>query len=618
MMAIPQLAGCAMRLFRFFILLSLLLAGSAQAAFPSTTSANGSSLTGLMQGSSNQADFLPVHEAFRPGLLEANDQQIIVIFDIAPGYYLYRHRLHFTLQGENELPLSPQLPEGKHKTDEYFGDVEVYYNQLQVTLDVSDLAVGASSLSVEFQGCADAGLCYPPEVVNLPLSDANAQASGSTKPAVAAQESSDLSLTTQTGALALLLFFVAGLGLTFTPCVLPMLPILSSLVLGRSAIGRGRALALALAYVLGMAITLAVVGALIGSFGAALNIQARLQSPWVLGSFAVFFALFALAMFGHFDLTLPRFLREPLERLNQRTEGGSVAGAASMGVLSTLVVSPCISAPLAGALVYISTTGDAFGGGLKLFALGLGMGVPLLLVALFGSTLLPRSGPWLTTVKHLFGFGLLAVAIWLLERLLPGPLSLALWAALAAGLAVRIGLFSADHGNYLRRTLAVLIALYASAALFGALAGAEDPLRPLQPFSASRDSATQPGAGFTTLTAPAQVDLALQSAARQQQPAIIDVYADWCISCKVMEREILSQPDVREALAGHARIKLDLTGNTPAQRAWLTQHQLFGPPAYLFYRGDGQELRNLRIQGEVDKTHFLRILQQAANGNLTP
>ncbi|SDS23640.1 thiol:disulfide interchange protein DsbD [Halopseudomonas sabulinigri] len=603
-----------MRLFRFFILLSLLLTASAQAAFPSSTSASGSSLTGLLQGSSNQADFLPVHEAFRPGLLEANDQQISVIFDIAPGYYLYRHRLHFTLQGEHDLPLTAQLPEGKHKTDEYFGDVEVYYNQLQVTLDVSDLPAAASNLAVGFQGCADAGLCYPPEVVNLTLTEASAPA----KPADTSDAPSGFSLSSETGGLALLLFFVAGLGLTFTPCVLPMLPILSSLVLGRSAIGRGRALALALAYVLGMAVTLAIVGALIGSFGAALNIQARLQSPWILGSFALFFALFALAMFGHFDLSLPRFLRDPLERIHQRTEGGSLAGAASMGALSTLVVSPCISAPLAGALVYISTTGDALGGGLKLFALGLGMGVPLLLVALFGSALLPRSGPWLNTVKHLFGFGLLAVAIWLLERLLPGSLSLALWAALAAGLAVRIGLFSADHGNYLRRTLALLIALYASAALFGALAGAEDPLRPLQPFSTTRDSAAQQSGEFTTLTDPAQLNLALQSAARQQQPAIVDVYADWCISCKVMEREILSQPAVREALAGYARIKLDLTDNTPAQRAWLTQHQLFGPPAYLFYRGDGEEQRKLRIQGEVDKAHFLRLLQQAADGNLTP
>jgi len=245
------------------------------------------------------------------------------------------------------------------------------------------------------------------------------------------------------------------------------------------------------------------------------------------------------------------------------------------------------------------------------------MGVPLLLVALFGSALLPRSGPWLNTVKHLFGFGLLAVAIWLLERLLPGTLSLALWAALAAGLAVRIGLFSADHGNHLRRTLALLVALYASAALFGALAGGEDPLRPLQPFSGASDNKVSTD-WFVTVDDPAQLDQALRTAAAQQQPAIIDVYADWCISCKIMEREILSQPDVREALKGYARIKLDLTENTTAQRTWLTDHQLFGPPAYLFFSPSGSELTDLRIQGEVNKAEFMGVLQQAASGNITP
>ena len=600
-----------MRLFRFFILLCLLVAGNAQAAFPNTSSNASGSLTSSFQGSSNQADFLPVHEAFRPGLLDANNQQIRVIFDIAPGYYLYRHRLHFTLHGAE---LTPQLPEGKHKTDEFFGDVEVYYNQLEVVLDVSALAADVNQLTVGFQGCADAGLCYPPEVVTLELPDSGAASTSDSR--MTTIGFSQL-LDQESGGLALLLFFVAGLGLTFTPCVLPMLPILSSLVLGRASISRGRALTLALAYVLGMAVTLAIVGALIGSFGAALNIQARLQSPWVLGAFAAFFALFALAMFGHFDLNLPRFLREPLERMHHRTQGGSLAGAASMGVLSTLVVSPCISAPLAGALVYISTTGDALGGGFKLFALGLGMGVPLLLVALFGSALLPRSGPWLNTVKHLFGFGLLAVAIWLLERLLPGTLSLALWAALAAGLAVRIGLFSADHGNHLRRTLALLVALYASAALFGALAGGEDPLRPLQPFSGASDNKVSTD-WFVTVDDPAQLDQALRTAAAQQQPAIIDVYADWCISCKIMEREILSQPDVREALKGYARIKLDLTDNTTAQRTWLTDHQLFGPPAYLFFSPSGSELTDLRIQGEVNKAEFMGVLQQAASGNITP
>ncbi|MGI3131375.1 protein-disulfide reductase DsbD [Halopseudomonas pachastrellae] len=586
---------------RLVLLALLLCASTAYAQFTDNRGAGS-----LLQGSSNQADFLPVHEAFRPGVLDADDERLALIVDIAPGYYLYRHRLQVST--DEGVSLEMQLPDGIQKTDEYFGDVEVYYNQLQITLDPAAVPAGTRRLDLGFQGCADAGLCYPPETVALELPSAlgSATPSAVSTPTDAPQNTPAIE---RGGLITLLLFFAAGLGLTFTPCVLPMLPILSSMVLGRSQIGRGRAMSLALGYVLGMAVTLAIVGALIGSFGAALNLQARLQSPWVLGTFALFFLLFALAMFGVFDLRLPAALREPLDRLNRRAHGGSLPGATAMGALSTLVVSPCISAPLAGALVYISSTGDTLGGGINLFALGLGMGTPLLLVTLFGKSLLPGSGPWMETVKHLFGFGLLAVAIWLLERVLPGPLSLALWAALAAGLAVRLA--SLQSGQYLRQTIALLFGLYAAAALFGALAGGEDPLRPLQPLTGGAGSSSQ-ASFFTTLRDPAQLQQALAQAAEQGQPAIVDLYADWCISCKVMERTILNQPDIQTLLGGHLRLKLDVTDNTPAQRAWLTQHNLFGPPAYLFFSANGSELRDLRIQGEVSKNEFAALAEPAS------
>ena len=589
-----------MSAFRLVLFTLLLCASAAHAQF--TDSRSGSS---LLQGSSNQADFLPVHQAFRPGVLESDTQRLALIVDIAPGYYLYRHRLQVTTDTGKTLQM--QLPEGVHKTDEYFGDVEVYYNQLQITLDPAALPAGTRSLNLGFQGCADAGLCYPPETVSLALTAAAGGDTATTPADDNATAPAPAPADERGGLVTLLLFFAAGLGLTFTPCVLPMLPILSSMVLGRSQIGRGRAMSLALGYVLGMAVTLAIVGALIGSFGAALNLQARLQSPWLLGTFAVFFVLFALAMFGVFDLRLPSFMREPLERLNRRAHGGSLPGATAMGALSTLVVSPCISAPLAGALVYISSTGDTLGGGINLFALGLGMGTPLLLVTLFGKSLLPGSGPWMETVKHLFGFGLLAVAIWLLERVLPGPLSLALWAALAAGLAVRLA--SLQSGQYLRQTIALLFGLYAAAALFGALAGGEDPLRPLQPLTGAGNSASS--AFFTTVDDPAQLQQELAQAAERGQPAIVDLYADWCISCKVMERTILNKPDIQTLLGSHLRLKLDVTDNTPAQREWLTRQQLFGPPAYLFFAADGSEQRDLRIQGEVSKDEFAALARRA-------
>ncbi|MAD00153.1 protein-disulfide reductase DsbD [Pseudomonas abyssi] len=590
-----------MSAFRLVLLLLLLCAGGAHAQF-----ADNRASASLLQGSSNQADFLPVHQAFKPGVLDASADALALIVDIAPGYYLYRHRLQVSTDDGSVLQM--QLPEGIHKTDEYFGDVEVYYNQLQIQLDPATLPAGTRSLSLGFQGCADAGLCYPPETVTLQLPSAPGS-SASVAPAAPTAPSTSSTPASERGWLvALLLFFAAGLGLTFTPCVLPMLPILSSMVLGRSQIGRGRAMTLALGYVLGMAVTLAIVGALIGSFGAALNLQARLQSPWLLGTFAVFFVLFALAMFGVFELRLPEFVREPLERLNRRAHGGSLPGATAMGALSTLVVSPCISAPLAGALVYISSTGDTLGGGINLFALGLGMGTPLLLITLFGKSLLPGSGPWMETVKHLFGFGLLAVAIWLLERVLPGPVSLALWAALAAGLAVRLA--ALQSGHYLRQTIALLLGLYAAAALFGALAGGEDPLRPLQPLTGGGNSASS--AFFTTVDDPAQLQQALNQAAKQGQPAIVDLYADWCISCKVMERTILNQPEIQTLLGNHLRFKLDVTDNTPAQREWLIRQQLFGPPAYLFFAADGNEQRDLRIQGEVSKDEFAALAERAS------
>ncbi|WP_256669881.1 protein-disulfide reductase DsbD [Pseudomonas sp. OIL-1] len=605
-----------MLLRRLLFLLCLLVATTAQGQFASPSN-QGSG--GLLDGSGGQADFLPVHEAFRPGVIETTETQVRVQFDIAPEYYLYRHRLEFALQGGNGSIVEVILPDGEHKTDEYFGDVEVYYDRLEVLLELDPGSEAGRQLKVGFQGCADAGLCYPPETVLLELPNelrAGTSATSASNGTVSASSGMQDLLTGDSFELALLLFFIAGLGLTFTPCVLPMLPILSSLVLGRKDMDRTRAFVLALSYVLGMAISFALVGALIGVFGAALNIQARLQSPWVLGIFATFFVIFALAMFGLFELRLPARIREPLERLGSRTRGGSVPGAAVMGVLSTLVVSPCISAPLAGALVYISATGDALGGAASLFALALGMGLPLLLVALFGSALLPRSGEWLNNVKQLFGFGLLGVSVWLLERILPGSVSLALWAALAAGIAVQLGLFDRTPRNGIGRTgqtLALLAALYSGAALVGALAGGSDPLRPLQPFTGvSQTALPESGEYFTRVTDQAALQRQLDNARSNGQPAVVEVYADWCISCKVFEREVLSDPQVRSALDGFARVKFDLTDNTADQRAWLSAQSLFGPPAFVFLDAQGQQVPAARIQGEVTQEEFLERVSTAS------
>ncbi|TVP91637.1 MAG: protein-disulfide reductase DsbD [Pseudomonadaceae bacterium] len=617
-----------MLLLRALLILTLLLATHVQAN-PFSSDSRGSLSNLFSSGSSSmQYDFLPVHEAFRPMLREVDEQQITVYFDIAPEYYLYRHRFDFALTDGSEITRI-ELPPGKAMHDEFFGDIEAYYDEVSVQLEHAAGDIPGGQLQVSFQGCADAGLCYPPETLYLDLPGTSGTSAndsqlsptvttGGALDAGGASRFQSLLQGEQLG-LALLLFFLAGLGLTFTPCVLPMLPILSSLVVGRDDIDRPRALILALSYVLAMAISFALVGALIGTFGAALNIQARLQSVWVLSIFALFFVAFALAMFGLFELRLPARLREPIEHLAGRTRGGSIPGAATMGVISTLVVSPCISAPLAGALVYISATGNAMTGAATLFALALGMGLPLLLVAVFGNAFLPRSGAWLETVKQLFGFGLLGVAIWLMERVLPGAISLALWAALAAGLAVRLGLFDRTPKNApgkIAQTLALLSAIYAAAALFGSLAGNTDPLRPLANLGVNSSSAdTAANTGFANVTDQAGIQAMLQQAREQERPAVIELYADWCISCKQIERDVLAHPDIQREMEslGLVRIKLDLTANTADQRNWLQQQQLFGPPAFLFFSPDGSEAGELRIQGEIDRSGFSARLQALAD-----
>ncbi|WP_439886424.1 protein-disulfide reductase DsbD [Pseudomonas sp. MBLB4123] len=551
----------------------------------------------------NSADFLPVREAFKLSLVDSSADSLRLRFVAADGYYLYKHRFKFASAPADVGLGAARLPAGQPKTDEYFGDVEVYYGVLDVELPRNAADGRPFDLQVTYQGCADKGLCYPPETETLAI-DGGQAGDGTSGAAASGWRWTDLAL-----------FFLAGLGLTFTPCVLPMLPILSGVVLrGRPSNRRG--LVLSLAYVLPMAACYAALGALMGMFGASLNLQAMLQSPWVLVPFATFFALFALAMFGLFELRLPAFIRERLDRKAAQTRGGTVAGAATLGVLSSLIVSPCVTAPLTGLLLYISSTGDALGGGLQLFALGLGMGAPLVLIGAGGGALLPKSGAWMTGVRNLFGVMLLAVSVWLLERVLPGPLALALWGLLAGGAALFLGALEfgpKSHVQKLGQLAGLLLLVYALASWTGALQGQDDPLRPLgRPAPPAGALASQAEAGrWQTVSSPAELDTALASAQADGQPLLLDWYADWCISCKVIEREVLSAPQVDSQLAGFRLVRFDMTDSTPAQRALLDRYQLFGPPAILLFDPRGDEWLDLRVVGEVDAVTFAARLQQA-------
>ncbi|WP_083235860.1 protein-disulfide reductase DsbD [Halomonas caseinilytica] len=588
--------------------------------------------------SGDDSEFLPVMEAFQPSVWHDGDT-LKIGFENADGYYLYRHRFDVEARNADVNLGDLELPPGEPKTDEFLGEVNVYYDRVVLEAPLDTPHQGPLDLVLTFQGCADAGLCYPPETLELQAPQgqapaafadwrsptggdgANSRATAPKASAAAASEaprSEDGHFRELIGnaslPLVLGLFLLAGLGLTFTPCVLPMVPILSSIIVGQNP-SRSRAFALSASYVAGMAATYAVVGVLMGLFGAGLNLQARLQSAPVLGAFALLFVLFALAMFGAFDLRLSPRLTQRLEAWQNKAQRSGPIGLALAGALSVLVVSPCVSAPLAGALVFISSTGDALMGGAALLALALGMGLPLLLVGTFGTTLLPRTGPWMNGIKIAFGILLLGVAIWLIERLLPGAVGLLLWAALAIGTALALGALNLDQAQgwpRVRQAAGLLLLTWGITLVIGASRGAHDPLRPLAPTTTALPASPVEQATQRDVTVVESLDELQSALAASDTPAMVNVTAEWCISCTVMEREVFPSPRVIAALEDFRRIDVDVTESGKTSRELLDHFGLFGPPSLLFFDGS-RELRDARIQGEVDAPDLAAHLNEVAN-----
>jgi len=547
----------------------------------------------LDQNSGLGDDFLPVNEAFRFSVVQQSSTNITLRFIAAEGYYLYKPQFAFTFTPRNITTKQVNFPTGITKNDEYFGEVEVFYEITDIDLELDNPAHEPFRLDVRYQGCADAGLCYPPEVVsfNFGLSDDHQSAANK----------SGLSIWD------LLAFLVAGIGLSFTPCVLPMLPIISMLVI-RNQVNNLRKFYLALSYVLAMAFCFAVLGALMGIFGANLNLQGHLQSPFVLVPFALFFVLMAAAMFGLFELQLPSLVTNFLHARMNNTQGGSITGAAVLGILSSLLVSPCVSAPLVAVLVYISTSGDAVGGFSKLLALGLGMGIPLIIFSVGGGFLLPKSGNWLITVRDVFGVLLLAVAVWLLERVIPVGFVLPLWSlftAISAFILLRGFNQSLRLGKCLKALAAFILLLYSLLALVGAFRGGSDPLRPL--------TGRLVIGSWQNFTDVQGFELALKQAAGSHTSVVVDFYADWCISCKIMEREVFAHEQIRSQLDNHLLLRFDVTKADASQKALLQSLGLFGPPAILFFANDGKRLHDLDIIGEVNYRQFQQYLDDFAS-----
>ncbi len=544
--------------------------------------------------------YLEPEQAFSFSARMIDKTNVEVRYDIAPGYYMYRER--FAFKARDARLGAPAIPPGKVKFDETFAkNVETYRGSVAIRMTVD--AASPFVLEATAQGCADAGLCYSPMSSSAPLDPAGAAAA-----AVTVAPDSDMGrieAALHSGKLLAILplFLLLGLGLAFTPCVLPMMPILSSIIVGERRPGeRSRGLALSASYSLGMAIVYTLLGVAAGLAGEGL--AAALQNPWVLGAFALLMAALSLSMFGVYELQMPAAVQSRLVSASGKQRSGSHAGVFVMGALSALIVGPCVAAPLAGALVYISQTRDALTGAAALFAMAAGMSVPLLVMGASAGALLPRSGAWMEAVKRFFGVLMLATALWIVSPMLAPKVQMLLWAALAIGYAASLVLPPAPlrRSRWKSTTTAVLFSGLGLVQLAGVATGGSDPFAPFAHIGAPAAHATP----FQRVKSVAELDAML--AAANGKTVMLDFYADWCVSCKEMEKLTFSDPRVQAQLAGMLLLQADVTANDAQDKAMLKRFGLFGPPGIVFFGAAGAEITDTRVIGYQDPEKFLLSL----------
>ena len=559
--------------------------------------------------------------AFRPSVRALDAQTVEVSFEIAKGYYLYRDKFRFSAASATLQLGAPTLPKGKEKDDETFGKVEVYYEGVSIRLPVERNSSGTQPLmlTISSQGCADAGVCYPPQkqTLSLELPDPVMSPAAATLEA-SIDESDHIARLFRQADLWLLLvsFFGFGLLLSLTPCVFPMIPIVSGIIVGSGRDGHGvshlRGFILSLAYVLGMAGTYALAGVAAGLTGTLLS--SVFQNPWALSGFALVFVALSLSMFGFYELQLPSFLQSKISEEAGHLKSGSLAGVVLMGGLSAVMVGPCVAAPLAGALLYIGQSGDAILGGAVLFCMALGMGAPLLAVGLSAGTLLPKSGPWMEAVKKAFGVVLLATALWIVSPLIPTAVQMGIWALLLIVPAIFMHALDSlpPHATGWHRFwkgIGVVMLIVGAACLLGALSGAKDPLRPLAELGRAQKAGAQRGLSFERVASLAELEARLKAAGK---PVMLDFYADWCVTCKEMERDTFSDARVQQKLAGILLLQVDVTANTRADKALLQRFNLFGPPAIVFFNSTGEEISSVRVVGYQHPEQFFKVLDAIA------
>jgi thiol:disulfide interchange protein DsbD len=590
------------------------------------TAANAGLLDRL--GGGKQPSFLPPDQAFGLQVTVRDAHTLQADLSVTPGYYLYRDKIKFEIQEGPVKIQAVSLPRGEMKQDPSFGNTEVFHRSIQaaITLNRPGNAAGIT-LNATYMGCSEDGLCYPPikKAIRLDLPDAKTgsrPAPAMTEapppsaiaplPPAPASENAQIAKLFKGGSFWLIVsfFFGAGLLLALTPCVFPMIPILSGIIVGRGhKITKMHAFILSLAYVLGMAITYAAAGVAAGFSGHL--ISNALQTPWVLGSFSALFVLLSLSMFGFYELQLPSALQSKLTDTSNRLHGGHLSGVFAMGALSAVIMGPCVAAPLAGALLYIGQTHDAVLGGVALFALALGMGAPLLLIGASAGVLLPKAGAWMESVKKFFGVMLLALAIWIVQPLLPIGAQMLLWAALLIFCGIYLRVLdplphNASGWHRLFKGVGLIALLLGVAYLIGALSGARDLLRPLG--NLGRAEAQAPATlQFSRVTDAADLDRRLAQA--RGQTVMLDFYADWCISCKEMERFTFADAAVQAKLKPVLLLQADVTANSEADQALLKRFGLYGPPAILFFDKEGREMGDFRVTGYQDAARFLQSLQ---------
>ena len=579
----------------------------------STSVSSDSQINNILQPQeslNNETHPLQVHEAFPLSVVAIDDQTLVITWLIKEDYYLYKDKMSFVADGAKIVSIN--FPEAKLKQDEFFGQVRVYEKPVEILVTLSEIQNDALTLNIGYQGCWSGGVCYPPQndLIRISLSGAETIQSQSGE-SINTEELKARELFQQGG---LALFFgalLAGLALSWTPCVYPMIPILSGIIIGQKQTPSTiKALLMSLTFVLSMSLAYGFIGATAGYFGAGINLQAIMQTPWILVVFSLIFIFLAFSMFGFYDIQLPIKFQNKLTQLSNKQTGGEFVGVSIMGFLSALIVGPCVTPFLATGLSYVIAGGSAIKGGISLFAVGLGMGIPILIICGWGVNALPKAGPWMNTIKNIFGFLMIAVALYLLDRILNPIASLVLWASLLTIAPIKLGAFSnltKTNGlwHLLVKATGLIILGYSLLLWLLVAKGGGDIQQHIESLIYGENIKPSESIQFQIVESENQINSAISETENSDKLLVIKFYADWCVSCNKLERVVFSNSDVVQALLNTLALTADVTDNNQVNQKLLARFNLIGPPAILFFK-DGKEQRPHRIIGEISATDFLK------------